>query len=130
MGTVMSADDVRPAVAARAGGSADDSALPTPFLVIDVTTVMSQYAALREALPAATIYYAVKANPLPEVVQALVRAGAHVDVASAPEIEQCLALGIPAARMSFGHTVKKAAAVAAAHAVGIDQFTCDSAGEL
>ncbi len=61
---------------------------------------------------------------------ALARAGSHVDVASGPEIEHCLSLGIPAMRMSFGHTVKKAAAIATAHAAGIDQFTCDSAGEL
>lgn len=124
-----------PAPARSAGAdstatSPDHARWSTPYLVVDVATVVSQYADLRRALPDALVYYAVKANPLPEVVQSLAGAGACLDVASAPEIEQCLALGIAATRMSFGHTVKKAAAVAAAHAAGIDLFACDSVGEL
>jgi hypothetical protein len=33
-------------------------------------------------------------------------------------------------RLSFGHTVKKAGAIAAAHAAGVDLFTTDSIGDL
>ena len=104
--------------------------LPTPFLVVDVAGVASRYLELQRALPEALIYYAVKANPLPEIVRALADVGSHFDVASGAEIAQCLGLGVAPRRLSFGHTVKKAAAIADAHAAGIDGFSFDSVGEL
>jgi ornithine decarboxylase len=108
----------------------DSTTLPTPFLVVDIAAVVSQYGELRRALPGALIYYAVKANPLPEIIRALADVGARFDVASAAEAGHCLSLGVPARRLSFGHTVKKASAIAAAHAAGIDRFAFDSLGEL
>ena len=103
---------------------------PTPVLVVDVAAVMARYLDLRRVLPDALIYYAVKANPLPEIVRALTAAGARFDVASEAEIQHCLALGVPPCRLSFGHTVKKSSAIAAAAAAGVDLFACDSIGEL
>ena len=104
--------------------------LPTPVLVVDAGFVADRYRELQQALPDATIHYATKANPSPEVVCALAQAGSFFDVASTSEIEQCLSLGIPPSRLSFGHTVKKTIAIAAAHRAGIDRFGCDSLGEL
>ena len=104
--------------------------LATPFLVVDVHAVVSKYLELRRAFPDALIYYAVKANPLPEIVQALAHNGACFDVASAAEIEQCLPLGVSPGRLSFGNTVKRSSAIAAAHAAGIHLFSFDSIGEL
>jgi ornithine decarboxylase len=108
----------------------DETRLPTPILVMDVEAVAAQYRALQQALPTVHIYYAVKANPLPAVVRALADLGSKFDVASASEIDRCLSLGIPARRLSFGHTVKKADSIARAHAAGLDLFACDSIGEL
>jgi diaminopimelate decarboxylase len=72
--------------------------LPTPVLVMDVAAVVSQYERLAHALPGARIYYAAKANPAPEILRALSDLGSCFDVASAPEIAQCQALGIPPGR--------------------------------
>ena len=76
---------------------------PTPVLVVDVEAVVARYLDLRRALPDARVYYAVKANPLPEIVRALAAAGCRFDVASAPEIRHCLALGV-ASRISRSAT--------------------------
>jgi ornithine decarboxylase len=107
-----------------------DADLPTPVLVVDVAAVVAQYRALRGVLPDALVYYAVKANPLGEIVRALAAEGSRFDVASAAEIRHCLELGVPVCDLSFGHTVKKASAIAEANAAGIDLFACDSIGEL
>ena len=104
--------------------------VPTPVLVVDVESVIAHYRALARVLPGAVIHYAVKANPLPEIVGALAAEGSCFDVASVAEIEACLALDIPPDRLSFGHTVKHASAIARADAAGIDLFSCDSIGEL
>jgi len=114
----------------RIGAFLDRTYLPTPVLVLDVDAVRSHYRALQQVLPAALIYYAVKANPLPEIIRALAAVGSCFDVASAAEIEHCLSLVVSPRRLSFGHTVKKSSAIAEAHTAGVDLFSCDSITEL
>ncbi|HUZ74176.1 MAG TPA: type III PLP-dependent enzyme [Stellaceae bacterium] len=103
---------------------------PSPFIVIDLDLVRASYRQLRELLPAAAIYYAVKANPAPAVVAALAELGAGFDLASAGEIERCRKVGVPFARCSFGNTIKKEQDIALAAGDGIDLFAFDSAAEL
>jgi ornithine decarboxylase len=57
----------------------------TPVVVIDHETIRRNYASFRRHLPKVQAYYAVKANPAPEIVRTLYRAGASFDVASLPE---------------------------------------------
>lgn len=55
------------------------------MVVIDHDIIRRNYAAFRKNLPRVQAYYAVKANPAPEIVRTLYRAGASFDVASMPE---------------------------------------------
>src|SRR5208283_4595788 len=57
----------------------------TPIVVIDHEVIRRNYADFRRHLPRVQAYYAVKANPAPEIVRTLYRAGASFDVASLPE---------------------------------------------
>jgi ornithine decarboxylase len=57
----------------------------TPVVVIDHEAIRRNYASFRRNLPRIQAYYAVKANPAPEIVRTLYRAGASFDVASLPE---------------------------------------------
>ncbi|HCE69912.1 type III PLP-dependent enzyme [Ruegeria pomeroyi] len=101
-----------------------------PTLVIDTQAVARQFAALAQGLGRAGIHYAVKANPLPEILSTLARLGSNFDAASRVEIELCLAAGASADRISFGNTVKKPADIAWAHAAGIALFAADAEDEL
>jgi ornithine decarboxylase len=58
---------------------------PTPVVVIDHEVIRRNYANFRRYLPKVQAYYAVKANPAPEIVRTLYKAGASFDVASLPE---------------------------------------------
>ena len=107
-----------------------ETTAPTPFLVVDLDVVRSRYRALHALLPDAVIYYAVKANPAPAVIAALAELGASFDLASSGEIDRCLQLGIPAARCSFGNTIKKDEDIARAAREGVGLFAFDSVGEL
>jgi ornithine decarboxylase len=102
----------------------------TPSIVIDLDIVRARYSELREALPAAHIYYAVKANPAPQIVAALAAVGSNFDLASPGEIAIWRGLEIPAGRLSFGNTIKRESAIAGAAADGIGLFAFDSLGEL
>ena len=57
----------------------------TPVVVIDHDVIRRNYATFRKHLPKVQAYYAVKANPAPEIVRTLYKAGASFDVASMPE---------------------------------------------
>jgi ornithine decarboxylase len=107
-----------------------DNRLETPCLVVDLDVIAEAYDVLRWYLPLARIYYAVKANPAPQIVAMLDRKGANFDVASRGEIELCLANGIAADRLSFGNTIKKEKDIAFAYQEGLRLFAFDSAFEL
>jgi ornithine decarboxylase len=57
----------------------------TPVVVVDHDVIRRNYATFRKHLPKVQAYYAVKANPAPEIVRTLYKAGASFDVASLPE---------------------------------------------
>ena len=58
----------------------------TPLFVVDHDQLRSAYATFKKCLPRVQAYYAVKANPDPEIVRTLFKAGASFDVASLPEL--------------------------------------------
>lgn len=102
----------------------------TPCLIVDLDVVARKYRDLTQALPRAEVFYAVKANPAPEILARLARLGSSFDTASAGEIRQSLAAGAVPARISFGNTIKKSADIAWAHAQGVSLFAFDSEAEL
>lgn len=57
----------------------------TPVVIIDHDIIRRNFARFRRHLPKVQPYYAVKANPAPEIIETLYRAGASFDVASLPE---------------------------------------------
>ncbi|TVQ34736.1 MAG: type III PLP-dependent enzyme [Geminicoccaceae bacterium] len=108
----------------------EDTKLPTPLLVVDLDKVEANYQALERALPDARIYYAMKANPAPELMARLVALGCCFDVASINEVEQALAAGATPDRLSFGNTIKKERDIARAYALGVRLFAFDAEAEL
>lgn len=102
----------------------------TPCLVLDLDVVAEQYRRLTGALPLARVYYAIKANPAPEIVGLLAGMGASFDVASPSEIDLCLDAGVPGTDLSYGSTIKKRRDIAYAYERGVRMFAFDSIGEL
>jgi ornithine decarboxylase len=102
----------------------------TPCLVVDLDRIAEAHELLCRYLSIASVYYAVKANPAPEVVALLARRGSNFDVASPAEIGLCLGNGATADRLSFGNTIKKEKDIALAYAAGVRLFAFDSDAEL
>lgn len=57
----------------------------TPLFIVDHDQLRRNYAEFKRYLPRVQAYYAVKANPAPEIVKTLYEAGASFDVASIGE---------------------------------------------
>lgn len=107
-----------------------ENGLKTPYLIIDLDVVEHNYRALRRTLPVAEVFYAVKANPAPEVVRRLVTLGSSFDVASPAEVELVLEAGAKPERISFGNTIKKEADIRWAYDYGVRTYAFDSEAEL
>jgi ornithine decarboxylase len=101
-----------------------------PCLVVDLDVVKDNYKAFDRAMPGTRIFYAVKANPAPEILKALADLGSCFDTASVVEIEMALAAGATPNRISFGNTIKKERDIAKAHAYGISLYAVDSIEEV
>lgn len=100
-----------------------------PVLFLDPACAAARTRALADAL-GMPLYYAVKANPHPEIVAALAQTGARMDIASVGEMAICAELGVPGAAMSYGNTIKRAADIRMAFEGGVRRFAADCVEEV
>jgi diaminopimelate decarboxylase len=92
----------------------------TPFYVYSRQYMTERVELLRRALPAGLhLHYAIKANPLPRVVQHMAGLVDGLDVASTREMQVALATGMDPGAISFAGPGKTSAELAAAVAAGI-----------
>jgi len=101
-----------------------------PCLVVDLDVIRENYLAFAKSLPDTRVFYAVKANPSPEILKLLVELGSSFDTASPAEIEMVLAAGATADRISFGNTIKKERDIARAYELGVRLYAVDSDVEV
>lgn len=101
-----------------------------PCLVVDLDVVRDNFTTFRRALPDSAIYYAVKANPAPEILRLLAAMGSNFDAASVSEVELALEAGATPDRISFGNTIKKERDIARAFLLGVTMFAVDCVEEV
>jgi len=102
----------------------------TPCLVVDRQIFRQQLNALQHNFPYAKVYYAIKANPMVELLEILRDEGCCFDVASRYELDKVLALGVSGDRISYGNTIKKARDIRYFHEQGVTLFASDSEDDL
>jgi diaminopimelate decarboxylase len=74
----------------------------TPFYVYDRAVIAAQIKALRAAIPRGVeLHYAMKANPMPEVVRFIAPLVDGLDVASGRELSVALTTAVPPDEISF-----------------------------
>jgi len=103
----------------------------TPFVVIDTEIVDEAYTEITKGFPIADIFYAIKANPAPEILTLLRDRGSNFDVASRYELDKLFAIGdVSPERVSYGNTIKKANDVRYFYEKGVRMFATDSEADL
>jgi ornithine decarboxylase len=101
-----------------------------PCLVVDLDVVRENYLAFAKSLPDSKVFYAVKANPAPEILRLLASLGCCFDVASVNETQAALDAGASPERISYGNTIKKESDIAAAFALGVTLYAVDCEAEV
>ncbi len=102
------------------GRPLDEIAGQTPCYVYDRASITATVQRLRDALPRGiAIHYAVKANPMPEVVAHCATLVDGLDIASAGELALVSQAGYDLSRVSFAGPGKRETELAAALEAGI-----------
>ena len=101
-----------------------------PFLLIDTAIVRNKVRRFKAAMPRVHPHYAVKANPDPRVLKALIEEGVGFEIASIAELDLLLKLKVPAAEVYYSNPVKSRDSIRYAAAKGVEWFVLDSVEEL
>lgn len=102
----------------------------SPLMVIDKNALLAEYQRFRRLLPRVRLFYAIKANPHGDIIQALAEQGSCFDCASEGEMRHVLAQGVSPDRIIFANTVKRPEALEWAKKNRVNLVTFDNEPEL
>jgi diaminopimelate decarboxylase len=114
-------------IAGRTAAEWGEQAGGTPLFVYDGAIVAARVARFRAAFPTVDLHYAIKANPLPALLERMAPLVDGLDVASAGELQTALAVK-PATAISFAGPGKRESELDAAIRAGAT-LNVESEGE-
>ncbi len=101
-----------------------------PIYVYDLDFIRSRFKQMAEALAGVRLYFAVKANPNPQVLQCLKSVGAGADVVSLGEIKRALESGFLPEDIVYSGVGKTRHEITEALQLGVLQINVESLPEL
>jgi ornithine decarboxylase len=102
----------------------------TPLLILSRSLLRDAYHEIAHSLPGAQVFYAVKANPHPAVLETLAAEGSGFEVSSPAELDAVLRTGVTGERVISSNPVKRPDFIQQAVLAGIDRFALDSEMEV
>lgn len=104
--------------------------LATPALLIDLERITTTCHHFVQQFPAATVFYAMKANAGLVVVTHLAQQGAALEIASEPELDLALQVGVAAEHIICSNPIKSVAFIQRMHAENVFAMVADSVYEV
>lgn len=101
----------------------------TPLLCFSKSRLQTKYRELQRALPGVQIYYAVKANPHPEIIRTLVDLNSRFDVATMAEYDAIRAAGVQSEHVLYTHPIKRHQEIVAASQANLAGMILDNTYE-
>lgn len=102
----------------------------SPLLVLSLKQIEANYMCLKTYMPRARVFYAIKANPHPEILKTMINLGSSFDVASDGEIRTLHDMGVEGERLIYANPVKTTGGLQACRECGVSKMTFDSASEI
>lgn len=103
----------------------------TPLYLYDTSVIRDKIALFREYLPSQIkLEYAIKANPNPDIIKAMMPLVDGFDVASIGEFDQAVAVGVNPETISFAGPGKRPEELSRAIEAGIGSLNVESEREL
>ncbi len=108
----------------------DKENVETPFLLLDKEKVREKTSTIGRNIRNAKVFYAVKANPDPELSRFVSDQGTGFEISSEGELAMLASIGVRAERIISSNPVKSIKFLQKAHAYGINHFAYDSPDEV
>ncbi|MEZ5360026.1 MAG: type III PLP-dependent enzyme [Candidatus Zixiibacteriota bacterium] len=106
------------------------NSVPTPFMLLRTSVVKTNLRRLRQAMPDVDIFYAVKSNDHPAIIQALREEHCCFDISSAKELETVIDCGGRVEDCIHTNPIKMRPEFDAAIDMGVNTFVADNISEL
>lgn len=103
---------------------------PTPCLVFHTPALLATYHDIANHFSDIAVHYAMKCNPDRRILELLHKAGCRFEIASYPELEELLAIGVDASEVMFSNPVKIVEHIRDAWKAGVYRFSFDSTNEV
>lgn len=103
---------------------------PTPLAIISTDKIEENYRFLQEKMPRVRVFYAMKANPSPLIINKMIELGASFDVASDGEIKMLAQMGVSGDKMIYANPIKTVQGLKIASQYNVDKFTYDTEQEI
>lgn len=107
-----------------------DSLTPTPSLVLDFEHIHHTYNRFLTSFPNGLVYYAVKANANPHILQLVVERGGGLEIASLAELELALAAGATGEQIICSNPIKNPVFLRRLQEAGVYAMVVDSTFEV
>jgi len=118
-------------VNAAVGDLLNDPRVDEPFYVVDLGDICRKVKLWRLKLPRVKAFYAIKCNPLPQVLKTIAHFGLGFDCASKNEIDTVLTeTGVDPSRIVYANPCKTKSFIRHARSRGVTRMTFDNATEL
>jgi ornithine decarboxylase len=103
---------------------------PTPFFYTSRAVLKHNYTIFSQLFDNAEVYYAIKANADPKIIEYLDELGCGFEAASSYEIDLLLKLGVKPSKIIYGTSIKPSEHIKFAAKHGINRFAADSKEEI
>lgn len=104
--------------------------ISTPFLALSVDRLKAKFQILKRELPGIELYYAMKSNSNPRILDVVANLADGVDVASCSEVIKSKTAGIPADKLLHSHPIKSTPDIENCVREGVSWFIFDNEDEL
>ncbi len=102
----------------------------SPLLILSLKQIEANYLCLKKYMPRVRVFYAIKANPHPEILKTMINLGSSFDVASDGEIRTLYDMGVQGERLIYANPVKTTGGLEACRECGVSKMTFFSASEI
>lgn len=107
-----------------------DSLTATPSLILDYENINRTYNRFLDSFPGGMIYYAVKANANPHILELVVSRGGGLEIASLAELELALAAGATGDQIICSNPIKNPVFLRRMQAADVFAMVVDSTYEV
>ena len=104
--------------------------LKTPFFLFDLDIIRNNYHRIKSELDTENIFFAVKCNSLPMVLQTLHNSGCGFEVNNIAELNKVLSTGVSTEKIINSSPITSALDVSKMHAAGVRHYVFDSIDQI